>query len=103
MKRTAHPDPRRIFSILKSVEGGRRTAEICTKYQIGRQTYYRWKSEYGTLKPKEILRLQLLQEENRVLKKVVLRQQADLEGFLAVKRSQTVIIRPQPSRRYPKK
>jgi transposase-like protein len=42
------------------------------------QTYYRWRTRYGTLKEDEAKRLQLLETENSRLKRIVADQALDI-------------------------
>ncbi|MCE5246137.1 transposase, partial [bacterium] len=37
----------RIVGILKEADAGVRVGELCRKYGISDQTYYRWKAKYG--------------------------------------------------------
>ena len=46
-------------------------AEVCRKFGITEQTYYRWKKKYGGLGVSELRRLRQLEEENRRLKRMV--------------------------------
>ena len=46
MKGTRHSEEQ-IVAILKRVEAGFPTAELCRKHGITDQTYYRWKAKYG--------------------------------------------------------
>ena len=46
-------------------------AELCRKYGISANTFYRWKSKFGGLAPSEVRRLKELEEENSRLKKLV--------------------------------
>ena len=44
---------------------------MCRKAGISLQTYYRWRKKYGGLMPSEMKRLELLEEENARLKRLV--------------------------------
>jgi putative transposase len=46
-------------------------AEVCRKYGVTDQTFYRWKRKFGAMTPSEIKRLKILEEENRRLKQIV--------------------------------
>ena len=60
-----------IIKILKESEHGIAAAEICRKYGISEQTFYRWKNKYGGMDVNDALRLKSLEEENRRLKRLV--------------------------------
>jgi putative transposase len=45
--------------------------EVCRKYGISEQTFYRWKKRFGQMAPSEIKKLKQLEEENRRLKGLV--------------------------------
>jgi len=60
-----------ITVVLKQVELGVPLEEICRKYGISKQTFYRWKTKYAGLSTTEVRRLKHLEEENRQLKQIV--------------------------------
>jgi putative transposase len=45
--------------------------DICRKYGISEQTFYRWKSKYGGMEVSDAMRLKVLEDENRKLKGLV--------------------------------
>jgi putative transposase len=48
------------------------------KVGITDQTFYRWRTRYGSLKEDEAKRLQLLEQENARLKRIVAEQALDI-------------------------
>ncbi len=60
-----------IIGVLKEGKAGVAVKELCRKYGICDQTYYRWKAKYGGLEVSEARRLRQLEEENRRLKLMV--------------------------------
>jgi len=60
-----------IALALQQAAVGAPIAEICRKYGISEQTFYRWKKRFGELSPSEIKELKQLQDENRRLKGLV--------------------------------
>ena len=60
-----------IVTALKQVELGVAVEEMCRKYGISQQTYYRWRKQYGGLSASELRRLKDLERENRQLKQLV--------------------------------
>jgi putative transposase len=60
-----------IVYAIKQAEAGVPLKELCRKYGVSEQTFYRWRSKYGGLAPSELQRLKQLEHENRQLKKLV--------------------------------
>ena len=60
-----------IALALQQVEYGLPVAELCRKFGISEQTFYRWKNKFGEMAPSEIKKLKQLEEENRRLKGLV--------------------------------
>ena len=50
---------------------GATVGEACRKVGICKQTFYRWRKEYGRLNPDQAKRLKSLERENGRLKKLV--------------------------------
>jgi len=74
MKKKA-PTPEQIIGILREAEvllaQGATAPEVVKKLAISRQTYYRWRREYGGMKADQVKRLKELERENIRLKKLV--------------------------------
>ncbi len=79
MKASQFSDAQKAF-ILKQGQDGVPVAEICRKAGISQATYFFWKTKYDGLLPPEMRRLQLLEDENAKLKKIV----ADLTGTVRI-------------------
>ena len=60
-----------IIYVIKQREAGVPIDELCRKYGITQQTFYRWRKKYGGLTPSELRRLKDLEAENRRLKQLV--------------------------------
>ena len=60
-----------IASVVTQAQAGVPIEELCRKYGISTQTFYRWRAKYAGLTPSELRRMQELEEENRRLKRVV--------------------------------
>ena len=60
-----------IAYALKQVEAGVPMAEVCRKYGVSQQTFYRWRSKYGAMAPSEVRRLNEMEKENARLKSIV--------------------------------
>jgi putative transposase len=67
--------PEQIISKLREAEvelaKGMRVPEVCKKLGIAEYRYYRWRKEYGGLRPDQARRLRELERENLRLKRLV--------------------------------
>ena len=73
-----------IIRVLKEQESGVKVLELCRKYGISEQTFYRWRSKYGGMNVSEARRLKALEEEDRRLKQIVGEQALDIQALKAV-------------------
>ncbi len=60
-----------IIAVLKEVEAGAKTADLCRRHGVSEQTFYRWKARYGGLEVSDLRRLRQLEDENSRLKRLV--------------------------------
>ncbi len=70
MKKSRFTEQQIVYAI-KQVEAVVPISELCRKYGISQQTFYRWRKKYGGLAPSELQRLKELERENTQLKKLV--------------------------------
>jgi putative transposase len=70
MKRSRFTEEQ-IIGILRELETGMATAEVCRKHGISGATFYKWKSKYGGLDVSDARRLKALEDENVKLKKLL--------------------------------
>jgi len=68
-----------IIRILKEAESGMGAPELCRKYGMCQNTFYRWKDKYGGMDVNDAKRLRALEDENRRLKKLVADQALDIQ------------------------
>jgi len=66
-----------IVAIVREAEGGK-SAEVCRRHGISKETLRRWRAKYRGLELHEARRLKALEDENRRLKKLVADQALDL-------------------------
>lgn len=59
-----------IIKILKEGESGVPVGDLCRQHNIGKSTYYTWKTKYGGMEVKELVRLRELESENHRLKEM---------------------------------
>lgn len=71
MARKSKFSAEQIAYALKQVEAGVPMAEVCRKYGVSQQTFYRWRSKYGAMAPSEVRRLNEMEKENARLKSIV--------------------------------
>jgi putative transposase len=57
-----------ITAILKQAAIGTPAADLCRKFGISEQSFYRWRKTYGGMEPSEACELKQLREENVKLK-----------------------------------
>jgi len=60
-----------VIRILKEREAGSPVQELCRKYGMCEQTYYKWQKKYGGMNVSDAGRLKSLEKENSRLKKLV--------------------------------
>lgn len=60
-----------ITYALRQVEAGTPVLEVCRKFGITEQTFYRWKKKFAGMGVAELRRLRQLEEENLKLKQLV--------------------------------
>jgi putative transposase len=72
-----------IIKVLREQELGVKVPELCRKYGISEQTFYRWRSKYGGMSVSEARRLKALEEENQRLKQIVGEQALDIRALRA--------------------
>jgi len=72
-----------IIKVLGEQESGVKVPELCRKYGISEQTFYRWRSKYGGMSVSEARRLKVLEEENQRLKQIVGEQALDIRALKA--------------------
>jgi putative transposase len=70
-----------IHKILKEAEAGTKTVEICRKYGITEQTFYRWRNKYHGMELSDMKRLKALEDENTRLKKKVADQVLEIDAI----------------------
>jgi putative transposase len=67
--------PEQIIGKLREAElainQGKTVGHACRKIGVTEQTYYRWRKEYGGLKPDQVRKLKELEKENTRLKRLV--------------------------------
>lgn len=70
MPRKAHSEEE-ILRVLRQVEAGQRSAEVCREHGISPATLYIWKKRFAGLGLSELRELRQLREENGKLKRLV--------------------------------
>lgn len=73
-----------IIGVLKESEAGAKTDELCRKYGISQQTFYKWKSKFGGMEVSDARKLRGLEDENRRLKQIVADLTLDNQALKAI-------------------
>ena len=68
----------KLREIEKLTAQGMSVPMAARKVGVTDQTFYRWRLRYGALKEEEVKRLQLLEQENSRLKRIVADQALDI-------------------------
>ena len=70
----------RIIGILKEADCETSTiGELCRKYGVSEQTFYRWRRKYGGLSMSEARRLKDLKKENSRLKRLLAERDVEID------------------------
>ena len=73
-----------IATILKEAETGIATVELCRKYGVSQNTFYKWKDKFGGMTVSGIRRLRQLEDENRRLKQILANLTLDNQALNAI-------------------
>lgn len=73
-----------IVNILKESQAGIKTEDICRKYNVSANTFYKWRQRYGGMEVSEMKRLRALEDENRRLKHIVADLTLDNQALKAI-------------------
>jgi putative transposase len=68
-----------IVAILQEVDRTGKTGDVIRRHGISRETFYRWRRQYGGMQVSDTKRLRALEEENRRLKRIVADQALNLQ------------------------
>lgn len=60
-----------IVRILQQAEGGEPVRDLCRKYNVSEQTFYRWRKRFAGMEVTDVRRLRTVERENAELKQVV--------------------------------
>ena len=67
-----------IVAVLHEWDAGAKVVDLVRRHGVTEQTLYRWKKKYGGMQSTEAKRLKALEEENRLLKRLVADQALNL-------------------------
>ena len=89
VKRKRHT-PEQIIRKLRNAERllatGKDVEEVCRSLEISVQTYQRWKAQYHSMRPADVVELKTLRKENTRLKKIVADLTLDIDMLKEVAR-----------------
>ncbi len=73
-----------IVNILKEAAGGIKVEDICRKYNVSGNTFYKWRQKYAGMEVSDVKRLKALEDENRRLKHIVADLTLDNQALKAI-------------------
>ena len=68
-----------VVSILNEATAGAKTADICRKYGVSENTFYKWRAKYAGMTVPDIKKMRSLEDENRKLKMKVAELTLDID------------------------
>ncbi len=68
-----------VVSILNEATAGAKTIDICRKYGVSENTFYKWRSKYAGMTVPDIKKMRALEDENLKLKKKLAETILDLD------------------------
>jgi len=69
-----------ITKILAESRAGAGTAELCRKYGVSQNTFYKWRAKYGGLGGSEVRRMKEMEAKIARLEKIVAKQAIELQA-----------------------
>ena len=69
-----------IVKILNENKAGARAEDLCRKYNIGINTFYRWRQNFDGMEVSDVKKMRSLEDENRKLKQMVAEQALELRA-----------------------
>jgi len=80
-RRRKRHSPEQILRLLRDtvamLAAGKTIGQVCQGLEISKQTFHRWRAQYGGMKAEEAKRLKHLEEENKRLKKLLAKAELD--------------------------
>jgi putative transposase len=77
---------RKLTQADRMLAGGKEIADVCRELQVSEQTYYRWRNQFGGLKPDDVKRLKELERENATLKRLLAEAQLEKAALKEIAR-----------------
>jgi putative transposase len=73
-----------VVNILKESSSGIRTEDLCRKYNVSPNTFYKWRQKYAGMEVSDVKKLRALEDENRRLKTIVADLTLDNQALKAI-------------------
>jgi len=68
-----------IVAIMKEAAAGAKTLDICRKYGVSENTFYKWRTKFADMTVSDIKKMRTIEEENRRLKMKVAELTLDID------------------------
>ena len=73
-----------IVGIIKESDAGANTKELCRKYGVSTNTFYKWKAKFGGMDVSDVAKMRAMEDENRRLKRIVANQSLEIDALKIV-------------------
>ena len=77
MQKNQFTDEQIVVILQQAEKGGQTIAEVCRQHNVSENSFYRWRSRFGSATTNEAARLRELEKENARLKRLL--AERDLE------------------------
>ena len=83
MKGTRYSEEKIVAILKEALEVGN-ASEVCRKYGVSQQSFFRWKAKYAGMEMSDVAKMKALEAENARLHKIVARQVLEIDGLKEV-------------------